>query len=196
MIDQPLNSADQSKILIFTLLLLPLVAFFGIGALPALFLCIGIFMMKKHEDFSYIRTAVKLCNWYAILPALGFVAVALYHILTYDPSEHGKLWYLTDGVLVPIVLLAVAVFYIILLNVFFAKPLDLHWQWVEANGIFSSKPKNKNIVKDTEIDIIKSESLRSYSVADELTKWAKLKEDGHISEEEFKDARDKLLQRK
>ncbi len=33
------------------------------------------------------------------------------------------------------------------------------------------------------------------SVADELLKWAKLKEDGHISEEEFKEARDKLLKK-
>ncbi len=196
MIDQPLNSADQSKILIFTLLMLPLVALLGVGALPALFLCIGISMMKKHEDFSYIRTAVKLCNWYAILPALSFVAVALYNILTFDPSEHRKIWYLTDGVSIPLVFLAIAIFYIVLLNALFAKPLESHWRWVEINGIFSSKPKNKNIVKDSEIDIIKSESLKSYSVADELLKWAKLKEDGHITEDEFKDARDKLLQRK
>ncbi len=43
------------------------------------------------------------------------------------------------------------------------------------------------------IDIIKSEKLKQYSVADELLKWAKLKEDGHITEEEFNEARKKLL---
>ena len=37
--------------------------------------------------------------------------------------------------------------------------------------------------------------MKSFSVADELIKWAKLKEDGHISEQEYNDARKKLLQR-
>jgi hypothetical protein len=41
--------------------------------------------------------------------------------------------------------------------------------------------------------IIKSEKMRSYSAADELLKWAKLKEKGLISEEEFKIARDKIM---
>ncbi len=45
------------------------------------------------------------------------------------------------------------------------------------------------------IDIIKSEKLKQYSVADELLKWAKLKEDGHITEEEFNEARKKILKR-
>ncbi|WP_341303203.1 hypothetical protein [Pseudomonas sp. TMP25] len=41
--------------------------------------------------------------------------------------------------------------------------------------------------------IIKSEKMKSYSVADELLKWAKLKEDGLISEKEFQIARDKIM---
>ena len=48
---------------------------------------------------------------------------------------------------------------------------------------------------ESEIDIIKNDKLKSYSVADELLKWAKLKEDGHISEQEFDDAKKKLLKR-
>ena len=44
-----------------------------------------------------------------------------------------------------------------------------------------------------ESQIIKNENMRSYSVADELLKWAKLKEDGLISEEEFKKAREKIM---
>jgi hypothetical protein len=59
--------------------------------------------------------------------------------------------------------------------------------------IFSNKPKN--CTAQTEIDIIKGERMKSFSVADELIKWAKLKEDGHITEQEYNDARKKLLQR-
>ena len=46
---------------------------------------------------------------------------------------------------------------------------------------------------ETEMNIIKSEKLKQFSVADELSKWAKLKEDGHITEEEFDEARKSLL---
>jgi hypothetical protein len=47
----------------------------------------------------------------------------------------------------------------------------------------------------TGVDIIKGEKQKQYSVADELLKWAKLKEDGHITDDEFNDARKKLLER-
>ncbi|MEA1606020.1 SHOCT domain-containing protein [Pseudomonas spirodelae] len=41
--------------------------------------------------------------------------------------------------------------------------------------------------------IIKSENMRTYSAADELLKWAELKEKGLITEDEFKLARDKIM---
>ncbi len=65
-------------------------------------------------------------------------------------------------------------------------------KWVSVKGIFLSKLKSAG----AEINIIKGEKLKQYSVADELLKWAKLKEDGHITEEEFNEARTKLLNRK
>jgi hypothetical protein len=49
---------------------------------------------------------------------------------------------------------------------------------------------------EPKMDIIKSEKLKQFSVADELSKWAKLKEDGHITEEEFDEARKSLLKQK
>ena len=48
-------------------------------------------------------------------------------------------------------------------------------------------------MKGNEIKIIKGENLRSYSVADELSKWAKLRDEGVISEQEFQEARNKIL---
>ncbi len=46
-----------------------------------------------------------------------------------------------------------------------------------------------------DVHIIKKDSFASYSAADELLKWAKLKEEGLISEKEFDDARKKILDR-
>lgn len=86
--------------------------------------------------------------------------------------------------------------YLFFVKFLFLNPLLRHSLWVEQNSIFSST--QKNIASKTnyrEIDIIKGAKLKQYSVADELTKWAKLKEDGHISEDEFNDARNKLLNR-
>ena len=63
------------------------------------------------------------------------------------------------------------------------------------NGIFSTKPKvSKSPDKKSEVNTIKGENIKSNSVADELLKWVKMKEDGHISKEEYNDARKKLLQ--
>ena len=55
----------------------------------------------------------------------------------------------------------------------------------------STDNTKKGRVGDAGLDV---EGARG-SAADELLKWAKLKEDGHISEEEFQEARDKLLKK-
>ena len=83
------------------------------------------------------------------------------------------------------------------MNTLFYSPLKRHSEWVAVNGIFSTKPKSATKPAiESEVDIIKGEKLKQYSVADELIKWAKLKEEGHISEDEFNEARAKLLKRK
>lgn len=198
MINQSLNSSDQSKILIFTLLLVPSVVF-GVGAIPVLFLGFGMFMMKKHEDFSHIETAVRNFKGYVTLVLVGCVLIALYLGSTYGNPDHtssyGR-WYKKEAFIAFTIFTVIAMAYLIFVKILFFNPLKSHSEWVEVNGIFSSKQKTlKQPGVDSEVDIIKGEKLKSYSVADELLKWAKLKEDGHISEDEFNDARKKLLQR-
>ena len=48
--------------------------------------------------------------------------------------------------------------------------------------------------KKPDVGIIKADKMKSYSVADELIKWTQLKEDGHITEKEYQEARKKLLE--
>ena len=76
----------------------------------------------------------------------------------------------------------------------FFTPLKCHREWIEQNSIFMAIPKSLGRTR-TDIKFTGNEGLRTYSVADELLKWAKLKEDGHISEEEFQEARDKILKK-
>lgn len=193
MTNQPLNSSDQSKIVIFFLLLAPAVVFL-VGAIPALLLGFGIFMMKKNEDFSHIETAVRNFRGYTLLLLTGFILLAAYSATTLNAEDS---WDREDKVFVmSLVFSAICIAYLIFVKAFFLKPLASHSEWVEKNGFFSSKSKSSfSSNTSSEVDIIKGEKLKQYSVADELIKWAKLKEDGYISDDEFNEARAKLLKR-
>ena len=92
--------------------------------------------------------------------------------------------------------MATTLFYFLVVKYLYFKPLQNHSEWVVINGTFSNKPQKSTPDNlKTSVDILQSEKLKSYSVADELLKWAKLKEEGLISEEEFNEARAKLLNR-
>ena len=157
-------------------------------------------MMKKTQDFSHIETAVRNYKIYMQIAIFIGILFSLYwgnqyftakqsheYLSDYEHRENGNIlkgFVLTS--LIPIV-------YFILINVLFLAPLKTHREWVEKNGFFKSTKIKSN--EDKDVDIIKGEKLRSYSVADELTKWAQLKVDGHISEEEYEEARRKLLKK-
>ncbi len=193
MINQPMNSSDQSKILIFSLLFIPSIVFV-VGIIPALFLGFGIYMMKKNEDFSHLTTGIKNFNGYVTLLLIGCVLSAAYCATTLNAEDS---WNRYDDELVgSLVFAGICIVYLIAMKVLFKAPLSAHAEWIEINGIFATKPKSDNDTNThSEVDIIKGEKLKQYSVADELTKWAKLKEDGHISEDEYNEARAKLLKR-
>ena len=261
--NQPLNSSDHSKILIFSLLLAPSVVF-GVGAIPALLLGFGVFMLKKNEDFSHIETAVKTSKVYITLLLTGCVLAVLYlgsslfmdnlqrkklEVLalkeyalglgnvrkledgTFTVTENGNVIYVANeqkahsyrayslaydksisepgstyfeniygngkiNFIVSVILSGIALTYLILIKTLFLNPLKSHSEWIEKNGIFSSKSKSSiSQLKTSDINIMKSEKLKQYSVADELLKWTKLKDGGHISEDEFNEAREKILKR-
>lgn len=193
MLNQPMNSSDQSKILIFVLLFVPSIVFL-VGVIPALFLGFGIYMMKKNEDFSHLATGIKNFNGYVTLLLIGCLLSAAYCATTLNAEDYWDRY--DDELIISLVFAGICIAYLIVMKVLFKAPLSAHAEWIEINGIFATKPKSgKDAGVRSEVDIIKGEKLKQYSVADELTKWAKLKEDGHISEEEFSEARTKLLKR-
>lgn len=202
MTNRPLNSSDQAKLLIFSLLMLPSIIFI-VGIIPGLFLGFGLFMMKKNEDFSHIETATRNFKGYVGLILIGCIISVAYFASTYGNPEHywqstyfEPEWKYDEEFFVSCVFASISIIYLVIVKVLFLNPLKAHSEWVPVNGIFSSKPKVQNAqTEDSEVNIIKGEKMKSYSVADELIKWAKLKEDGHISEDEFNEARVKLLKR-
>lgn len=189
MSNTPLSSAEHGKILMFILLMIP--TLFFVGVLPILFLIIGFIMLRRTKDFSYVDMAVRgaaIYMWIGFLICAGVVA---WNAITWDKSDSYQSRYAAELMQNFSIVAAIFFGYKFALTKLLFEPLAAHKVWVELNGVFSSKAKSQ----EAEIDIIKGERLKSFSVADELIKWAQLKEDGHISEQEFNDARKKLLHR-
>lgn len=193
---EPLTSEDQSKLLIFALLMLPTIPLMLAGVIPIVLLAFGIYMMRKSQDFSHIEVAVKNFKRFTYLVALIGVAVFIDNFIDYLKKDSG--WYyssIEDNMWYGFWTLVSAIAYSFIVEHLFLKPLSKHRDWVAENGIFSFKSSLLIQNKEKELDIIKGEKLKQFSVADELLKWAKLKEDGHITDEEFKQAREKLLKK-
>ena len=77
-------------------------------------------------------------------------------------------------------------------NILYFNIIKKHEKWILNNGLFADYKDEKSFIeKATEkIKIIKKESTNT---ADELLKWAELKEKGLITDEEFQKAKDKIL---
>lgn len=184
---EPIPGKDQTKVLIF-FFLLALTALLIIGLIPVIFLGIGIYLMRRNQEFSSLSTAITASTIYASLVALASFPFLLYFVVDDYP-------YLDSEELVA----STAIFlgsigYLFASKFLFQNPLRLHADWVSEHGIFSSSINNiKRTSSDTGISIIKKGRNDQISVADELLKWAKLKEKGLISEAEFATARKKLL---
>jgi len=190
--NEPLNSTEHTKILIFLFLAIPTVLML-VGILPVLFLAFGFIMMKKNNDFSSVEVSVKIVKIYCHLMLVLFFSLLLweifYNFVSYDLIE--LMVIIPLGILLPYS-------YYFAVEYLYLRPLKTHQGWVTQNGVFSKEPKDLNAKKDnsnTKVEIFQSDKLKPYSVADELHKWAKLKEEGHVTEEEFNMARSKLLNR-
>ncbi|HEU4670120.1 MAG TPA: SHOCT domain-containing protein [Dyella sp.] len=196
--DEPLTSSDHAKVLIFFLLMIPL-ALTIVGILPILFIVFGLILLKKNEDFSSVEVSVRVFKSLIAVALIIGVLGALYWGSTYGGEantihyEWGDRW-MREGEFVGFMLVTVAAFiYLVCVQKLFLNPLLKHRGWVQRNGIFSNDKKLIGPSRGVEVNIINGEKLRSYSVADELIKWAKLRDDGIVTEEDFENARRKIL---
>lgn len=187
--NQPLTSNDHAKLLFFGFLMVPAVLLL-VGIIPTIFLAFGVFMMKRSKSFSYIDTAVKYFKFYNYLVISILLLSSFWWLFELLFSRYGSSYYI-EVALIFLFSALIPTAYIIAARFLFHMPLENHAEWVENNGIFSSEITSPH--DSSKVSIIRGENLKQYSVADELIKWAKLKDDGHITVEEFNDARKKLL---
>jgi len=195
--NEPLSATEHFKVGIFLLLLIPAIFPLLVGIIPALFLAFGYYMMKKNNDFASVEASVKAVNIYLMLVAILLIIFTVYFANEYFNGKNNSYYRQGfDETWIGISFLVTTWAYFLVVKYLYFKPLQNHSEWVVVNGTFSNKTKKpiSNNIKAS-VDILQSEKLKPYSVADELLKWAKLKEDGLISEEEFNEARSKLLNR-
>ena len=190
----PLDSNDAGKFLVFALLVIPPTIFI-VGIIPVLFLLFGLYMLRKTGDFGHIETAARNYKVFCLLLFLGFIGATGYWLTMYfeKPDPFDRSQHDLERAVVTGVFSILSLFYFAVMQVLFLRPFRANRAW--AVGKVTAVRGRAAVRNPGEIDIIKGERLRSFSVADELLKWAKLKEDGHITEEEFAEARRKLLER-
>lgn len=207
-----LTASEQLGFLAFMILALIYgLVFVYFGAfIPALLLIYGYFQMRSNKDFDHVRVTTKFAKLYlrllilfAILTTAFFAVLPfiretdVYPLLGVETIYRGIYGYefRWDLLIAPLVLALLLWGYIRAIRTLFFAPLERRQEWVKQNGVFSSKPKRAKVEAKTasDLDIIQSEKLKQFSVADELSKWAKLRDDGIVSEAEFEEARAKLL---
>lgn len=168
------GSNDAGKLFVFVLFLIPPSIFLA-GLVPVLFLLFGALMFRKSGNFGHIETAARNYRLFCILAFLGLVGLSGYSVLEYfwrDRNSWGIDYHLRDatafavGSLIPL-------FYIAVMQFLFLKPMRANEDWLAQK--FSENSGRSTSGNTGEIDIIKGERLRSFSVADELLKWAKLR---------------------
>jgi hypothetical protein len=193
MTNQPLSGREQALVLssIFLMSIL-----WPLSIISLLLFLLGLFLMRKNEDFSYLVNTIAIVQWGFLLTLALSAMYGSYLYFTAKQLGYNFFESFPEDEHLTIVILAVASLagYFIV-KYMLLRPLRLHHEFVEKYGIFASKPSKNKARKAKQIAITQSESLRSYSVADELMKWANLKDGGHISQDEYDDARSKLLQR-
>lgn len=171
---------------------------FGLGLIPIILIVFGIYMMKKNNDFSHVETAIINVNRYIYTCVAVAICVSLYYAyesLVIDSSFSLGYGYGQMSAIAALVA-TIAGFYIVIIKKFFLLPLAAHAEWVEYNGIFSNKPRTASTKsKSSSVSMIKKDKEVLLSDADELIKWIKFKEDGHISEQEFQSVKEKILKK-
>ena len=190
MTNVPLTSRNLSNILIFGMLLLPSI-FLLAGVVPALLLQFGIVMMKREGSFTHVETAVANFKGYTCWAAVIGIVSAIYCFAENLTRSRGVYEsFFDDEVIISLLAAIASVGYWVIVDRLFLKPLREHEQWVFKNGIFS---RSISSVRKQRIEIIRREKRKSFSTADELLKWNKLKDDGLVSEDEFNEARLKIM---
>ena len=174
-----------------------LVATIFFGIIPII-ICLGlIFIIKKDKSIKSLESGKKIFLGYLIL--LGFILSISCFVVAQDYAEYTSeryLRYARNYNILGLIVVPLAAYLIYLIsNILFFNIIKKHEEWIINNEIFADFKDEKSFIEKTteKIQTIQKESTNT---ADELLKWAELKEKGLITDEEFQKAKEKILEGK
>ncbi len=201
----PLDGTERIMIIGF---FVGLVATIFFGIIPII-ICLGlIFIIKKDKSIKSLESAKKIFLGYLIL--LGFILSISCFIVAQDYYESyirvssyenfisGRYYkyyaYTYMGLGLIVVPIGAYIIYRIS-NTLYFNILKKHEKWIVNYGLFADTKDEKSFIEKTteKMQTIQKESTNT---ADELLKWAELKEKGLITDEEFQKAKEKILEGK
>ena len=191
----PLDGTERVMIIGF---FVGLVATIFFGIIPII-ICLGlIFIIKKDKSIKSLESGKKIFLGYLIL--LGFILSISCFVVAQDYAEFSSseryLRYARNYNILGLIVVPLGAYLIYLIsNILFFNIIKKHEEWIINNGIFADFKGEKSFIEKTteKIQIIQKESTNT---ADELLKWAELKEKGLITDEEFQKAKEKILEGK
>lgn len=191
----PLDGTERVMIIGF---FVGLVATIFFGIIPII-ICLGlIFIIKKDKSIKSLESGKKIFLGYLII--LGFILSISCFVVAQDYAEFSSseryLRYARNYNILGLLVVPLGAYLIYLIsNILFFNIIKKHEEWIINNGIFADFKGEKSFIEKTteKIQTIQKESTNT---ADELLKWAELKEKGLITDEEFQKAKEKILEGK
>ncbi|MCT7486940.1 SHOCT domain-containing protein [Aliarcobacter cryaerophilus] len=175
----PLDGTERVMISSFLFLLVASSFFFGFGIILTFIYLAFFYISKKDKKIKYLYNVKKILLLYICTLLVISIITALavrYNDVTYT---------------ILIILLTNSIIYF-LSDILYFNIIKRHEKWILNNGIFADYKGEKSFIEKTteKIQTIKKESTNT---ADELLKWAELKEKGLITDEEFQKGKEKIL---
>ncbi len=175
----PLSGTERVMISSFLFLLVASSFFFGFGIILTFIYLAFFYISKKDKKIKYLYNVKKILLLYICTLLVISIITALavrYNDVTYT---------------ILIILLTNSIIYF-LSDILYFNIIKRHEKWILNNGIFADFKGEKSFIEKTteKIQTIKKESTNT---ADELLKWAELKEKGLITDEEFQKGKEKIL---
>jgi hypothetical protein len=173
---------DTSKVRDITLLIIASIALILscltiIGLVPVSILIVGFVLAIKTGDTNFVKMTTRSVQVIILIAAGIICANSLPH---YDKYSNFYSWYNQEDFFTAI---AISIIFILFTNYFWLWPITRQIAIIQKT--FSNRKKKQEIVGRS--------NATSFSIADELMKWTKLRDDGIVSEDEFQDARRNLM---
>lgn len=209
----PEEPPEKSSSLDNLLLLLAGLLFTGsclliVGIIPVLIMAVGAFLAIKSGDVKHVKVAARFIQIVVIVGAFVCGVNAAYNQLIADAAtiamEASSESYPTmpDSPVLAEWTYTEAVEQkndsLIMIGVLFSSALVIEFLWVQPLTrqfpAWRAARALRHLKASAEKgSIIKRDALAPYSVADELLKWNKLRQEGLVTEAQFEEARAKLL---